>query len=137
MLFGDEIAVKAGDPLSPMDNVIATYLDDENEVVGGCVSDMSFAAYVGAAMSGLPKGAAEDAITSNELTDVMVGNLGEVMNILTRLVISDSSDHLRYEKILKPGDGNSIAPSLEPIEPVPFFIEIPKYGSGNLTFYIP
>ena len=59
------------------------------------------------------------------------------MNICSKLLMSDSSAHLRLDKTLDPGAANDAVASLEGAsEKVAFSVDIPRYGSGTLTFLI-
>lgn len=136
MLFGDDVKVDKGTSVAPAKGFIGTFVDDEGQVVGGCVADINFAAYAGAAMSMLPKGAADDAIKSKDVTEVMTGNLGEVFNILSRVVMDEGSDHLRYREVLSPEADADVAGTLKALSENAFAISIPKYGKGQLSIYI-
>ena len=99
-------------------------------------ANIAFAAYAGSALTILPKGAAEDAIKSKELTDVMTANLGEVFNILTRVVVDEEDDHLRYQRVVLPGEDADVADCLEALSQSCFNIQIPNYGVGQLSFFV-
>jgi hypothetical protein len=75
------------------------FVADSGAPVSLCGADASLAASFGAAFSMLPVGVAKDAAKSHELTDVMVDNMREIMNICTRLVMDATSPHLKLEQI--------------------------------------
>lgn len=135
MLFGDgvEVAEHTGPDLS--EAIIGTYLRDDDTLTGACVVDIYLAAYAGCAMSGLPAGAAQDAVKSGSLTDVMAANLGEVANICTRLLMDDSSDHLRFAELLKPDESADCVAALSALTSTGFTVSVPRYGAGALAFY--
>lgn len=111
------------------------FVADSGEPVSLCGADANLAASFGAALSMLPAGAAKDAAKSRELTDVMVANLREIMNICTRLVMDASSPHLKLEQIypVKSLAGPAAALLAAPKERREFLIQLPKYGGGVMT----
>ena len=136
MLFGDGVKVSPGKPVDPDGCYGATFIDNGSELVSLCVADISFAAFAGAAMSLLPLGAAKDAIGAKALTDVMQANLGEVMNILSRLLMDDSTPHLRFEKIVRPAETAALARALADSARQDLSIALPRYGSGQISFLV-
>ena len=102
MLFGNNLTISEVDALPTgmeSGNAAAVFLADDNTPVTACVCDMKFAAFAGSALTKIPVGGAEDAAESGELTENMVGNLNEVMNICSRLFMNGSSPHLRLDKL--------------------------------------
>jgi hypothetical protein len=136
MLFGDDLKVVDGKPVSLPTSFVATFVDDSDKLVGVCAADLSFAAFAGTAMSMLPPGVAKEAIAAKQLSDVMKGNLGEVMNILSRLFMSDTSPHLRFLAVHGPGEQNKLADSLSGANRSNFSITIPRYGTGQVSFLV-
>lgn len=105
---------------------------DNGEPAVLCGADANLAAGFGAALSMLPPNAAREAAKSHELTDIMVDNMREVMNICTRLVMDGASPHLRLEELyprksLPPPAAALLAASQRRIE---FQVQLPKYGGG-------
>lgn len=136
MLF-DDFDVVAGDAVTgatPGD-VVATYLDDQDNLVALCLFDISLAAFSGCSLTMLPMGAAEDAVASKELDPRQIENIGEVMNIASRLLMNGSTPHLRYDKIHMsgsvPDDVQALIASGARID---WKMSIGKYGSGNASF---
>ena len=65
-----------------------------------CAARMRILRRVSAArFSMLPVAAAKDAAKARELTDVMIENVREIMNICTRLVMDATSPHLKLDQI--------------------------------------
>jgi hypothetical protein len=137
MLF-DGLTVKAGGKLdvSPQSHAyVGVYIADDGSPSALCACDLALAANSGAALSMLPPNVAKDAVKSKELTDVMLANLGEVMNICTRLMIQDNTPHLRLQQVCK---ANALpAPAAAIIGAargrVDFEIGLGKYGAGVLA----
>ncbi|MEO1527534.1 MAG: hypothetical protein AAFX06_19065 [Planctomycetota bacterium] len=75
---------------------LATYVTDEGEVRGHILCDVRAAAVLGAALTQIPKGGVDDAISSGQLPDNLRENIYEVLNIsvnvfphVKRLVLRD------------------------------------------------
>ena len=138
MLYGDDIKVaKDDDSLAIEDSKLyGLYVNSEGDPVGVCLCDTKFAAYAGAALSMLPPGGAEDAADSGDISATMKENVYEVMNICSRLLMSDDTPHLKLENMY-----NDVAElSDEAIEMIKtaessshFGVDIPNYGKGRLS----
>ncbi len=134
-LFGSEVKVSDGPVIEPADAYIANYICDEDKNVAVCVADTAMVAYSGSIMMMIPVGGANDAIESKELSDVMQECYYEVVNILSRSLMSSTSDHLRLDKVFKPGDNTDIVAGLGgEVDVVSYTVEIPGYGPGHITF---
>lgn len=141
MLF-DGLVVKAAaaklDASPASSGYCGVYLSDAGAPVAVCVCDLAFAANSGAALSMLPPNVAKDAIKTRELTDVMQANLGEVMNICTRLLIRDHTPHVRLERLAAiAGLAAPVAAIIaSPRARVDFDIGLGKYGAGQLAVMV-
>jgi hypothetical protein len=139
MLYGDDIQVAKDDEDSiAIENseLYGLYVDPEGKPVAVCLCDTPFAAYAGAALSMLPPGGAEDAAESGDISATMKENVYEVMNICSRLLMSDDTPHLKLEKMYN----NLSELSEEAVEMMKsaggsshFGIDIPNYGKGRLS----
>jgi hypothetical protein len=112
------------------------FIADSGEPVALCGADANLAAIFGAAFSMLPVAAAKDAAKARDLTEVMIGNVREIMNICTRLVMDATSPHLRLEQVypvrsLPAGPAGLLGAPKGRRE---FQVQLPKYGGGVLTF---
>ena len=116
---------------------IATFLNDEDELVALCACDNSFVAYSGAALSMIPPNTAEEMAKSGQITEAVVANFHEVMNICSKLMMSDTSAHLRLGKTLSPDQSASAIAALETsATDSEFGVDIPRYGKCALAFLI-
>ena len=137
-LLFDGLDVKAGkkfDIVPPSGSWIGLYVCDDGRPVAACAVDALLAASAGAALSMLPPAVAKDAAKTKELTDVMVANLQEIMNICSRLLMNDSSAHLRLEKVYP---SKAMSPELTKVlgavqGRADFELNVPKYGAGTLA----
>jgi hypothetical protein len=83
----------------------------------------------------LPVAAAKEAAKARELTDVMMENVREIMNICTRLVMDATSPHLKLDQLYPV---NALPPAVLALLGAPqgrreFQVQLPKYGGGVLT----
>ena len=130
----DPVAVDAEDLF------FGLYLDDSDKPVTLVACDLRFAAYLGSSMTMLPPPVAADVIKSGKLEDMMVGNLKEVMNIVSRLFMLRGGDHLRFSTLHPVSEGlpDDVAGILGDIDKQAFFdVEVPRYGSGKVGFIVP
>lgn len=141
MLFTN-LEVQDSDPLALDGNDLSfgLYLDDDDNPVTLVVCDLPFCAYMGSSMTMLPPPVAADVIKSGKLEDMMIGNVKEVMNIVSRLFMLRGGGHLRFATLhsVKEGLPDSVSGLLGNIEQQVFFdVEIPRYGTGKVGFLVP
>ncbi len=137
MIFGEDLDVSDCEPPELSSLYIATFVNDDNQLVALCACDKSFVAYSGAALSMIPAAIANEMISGNTVTDAMVDNFYEVMNICSKLLMSDTSAHLRLDRALQPTESaDAIATLGESANVMAFDVGIPQYGNGTLTFVI-
>ena len=134
MLFGEDAKVKATE-INPDDEALcAVYVSDDESPVAAVLCDPAFGAFAGSALSMIPAGGAADAAARGELSDAMVDNLYEVMNICSNLFMDDSTPHLRLGLLHKKAGERSddVCALLGQAEGPSFEVQIPRYGSGLL-----
>jgi len=137
VIFGENISVSDSEPLDLNSQHVATFIDDEDKVVALCACDIEFVAYSGAALSMIPADVANEMISGRSVTDAMHDNFYEVMNICSKLLMSDSSAHLRLGKTMIPDSASEPIAALQDSAKITGFdIDIPKYGKGSLTFVV-
>jgi hypothetical protein len=137
-LLFDGLDVKPGkkfDIVPPSGSWVGLYVADDGKPVAACAVDVALAANSAAALSMLPPGVAKDAAKTKELTDVMVANLQEIMNICSRLLMNDNSAHLKLENVYP---SKAMPPALTAMlgasqGRVDFELNVPKYGAGTLA----
>jgi hypothetical protein len=136
LLFGDELIVKdAGEKAAPA-AFAAIYVHEDQSPGAACLCSQEFAAFAGAALSMVPPNVAKDAARGGALTEMMAGNLYEVMNICSRLVISDTTTHLRLAKVCSSKEADGLTLIEQTGKRVEFEVSIPRYGAGNLAFIV-
>jgi hypothetical protein len=136
MLF-EGLSVKPGKALdvsAKANGYFGVYIIDDGTPAALCGCDIPFAGYAGSALSMLPSNTAKDSIKANDLTAVMLGNLHEIMNICTRLILRENSPHLRLRQVCAmgalPADASALLGSAR--RRVDMQVDIAKYGSGIL-----
>jgi hypothetical protein len=112
------------------------FVADSGTPVALCGADANLAATFGAAFSLLPVGVAKEAAKARELTQVMIDNMREIMNICSRLVMDATSPHLKLDQIYPAKTLPATATALlgAPSGRREFQVQLPKYGGGVLTF---
>lgn len=136
LLFGDGLSVSEA-ASEPDDAHVATYISDDDELVAVCACDDEFVGYSGAALTMVPVGVAEEMVASKDFSEMVLGNFYEVMNICSRLLMSEHSPHLRLDKTLAPAESQPAISGLPgESRKVTFEVAIPRYGKGNVAFVV-
>lgn len=135
-LLGEKVQPGKGIQLKPATSYVATYVNGAGTLVAICALDLAFAAYAGAALSGIPAAAAKDAIAEKTITDNMAENVSEVMNIMSRVFMSDKSPHLRFQKLCRPGEDAAVINAFAATGRCDVGVSIARYGSGSLSFLL-
>ncbi len=136
LLYGDELTathVAAGNHAA---QYTAMFISDADELLALCSCSSEFVAYAGAAMSMIPADAANEMIAANDNNEAVAANFHELMNICSKLLMNDSSAHLRLDKVLLPSESASVSATFDAVETVAFEVHIPRYGKGSMTFRI-
>lgn len=107
----------------------ALYIDSAGDVVATCVVALPTAAALGCALSMIPPGGAEGMVEDKELSAMASDNLYEVMNILSSLLMNDSTSHLKLSKV-EPGADARIQGEAEDA----YALDLGAYGKGELVF---
>lgn len=116
---------------------VATFVSDSDDLVALCACDRPFVCYSGAALSMIPPGVAKEAAGGAEFPAAMADNFYEIMNICSKLLMSDSSDHLRLDKVLEPdAAGAALSEIKERAQQTGFTVDVPRYGTGNIHFLV-
>lgn len=136
MIFGEGVKV-AEAPADVAGKTVATFIDDDDQLVALCACDSEFVGYSGAALSMIPPDAVNEVLAGGELTPVLKDNFFEVMNICSKLLMSDSSAHLRLHRTMPPGEAGAAIEALAgSASGLGFSVDIPRYGKGNMHFLV-
>ena len=144
-LFGDLLSRgcsvdKAEDPLAfgpEMPAVIADYVDADGIVAGTAMADLPFACRSGSALVMMPKNVAEEAIDAGELDGDMLDCYKEVVNVLSRLMNSADTPHVRLRGMyqtgeLLPGEVRAMLRG-DSCRRRDYVVSIEEYGEGRLS----
>jgi hypothetical protein len=137
MLF-DGLAVAPGaklDVSAKSGSYFAVYVADDGAPAVLCAFDIAFAANSACALSMMPPNVAKDTAKTKQLTEVMLANVREIMNIFTRLLIREGTAHLQLQEVCQ---FQALPPAAAAIMGaakgrVDFEITIGKYGAGRLA----
>jgi len=119
--------------------VVASYVDNKDEVVGLMICTLAVAGYKGAALSLLPKSVADDSIKKGTLDASLLENFQEVANICSSLF----TEHLGTRVHLKAILGKAVAAPaefkalLQTAVRTDVTLEIPGYGPGFISVRMP
>ena len=84
--------------------LVALYVDKDNEVRACLASDLPFAAFAAAALSMVPAASAIAEVETGELSETLVEDFHEVANVLSRLFNGEKFSTLRLSEVVKPDD---------------------------------
>ncbi|MFK7891300.1 MAG: hypothetical protein AB8B63_10835 [Granulosicoccus sp.] len=130
MIIGPDAEVaECGSPDASSISHTAVYIDDSGEAVASCACALPTAAALGCALSMIPPGGAEGMVEDKELTGMATDNLYEVMNILSSLLMSDKTAHLKLAKVEQGGSARVSGEAEEA-----YSLTLGNYGSGELIF---
>ena len=137
IIFGEDISVSDSESKELDSKHIATFIDREDNLVAVCACDKPFVGFSGGALSMMPAGAIEDMIAEDDLSGTLLDNFYEVMNISSKLMLSDTSDHLRLDKTMLASEADpSVSELASSSTHVGFELDIPNYGKGSMDFFI-
>ncbi len=130
-LLGNQVEARNSAPGPDLNkpHVVATYVDDSNNIQRLLICELGLANSMGAAMSMIPSGVANEATKAGVVGENILGNLSEVMNICVNLFTENSSDRLAFKeiKVCSPKDP---APAVK--EVVKYALDIPRYTGGSM-----
>lgn len=110
----------------------ARYCNDAGDIVAHCHFDWTLAAGLGAALSRIPSGAAEEMAADKELTKTASDNLYEFMNMFSSMYMNDDTDHLKLTEVVETGgDAATLGDGSLKSH---YSIDLGNYGKGTLVF---
>lgn len=130
-LLGNQVETRnsPGGPDLTKPHVVASYVDDANTVQRVLVCDLALANSMGAAISMIPSGVANEATKAGVVAENIQGNLSEVLNICVNLFTENSSDRLTFSDV-KVCNPKNPGPAVK--QAVKFAVDIPRYTGGSL-----
>lgn len=140
MMYGNGLKAQEGDPVPAQPgskSLVALYVDDEDQPIAACAVDYPFTAYAGASLTRIPLGTAKECADTGEFSEIMLGNVHEIMNICSRLLMNSESPHLRLQTLYKaPEELPEEVQTLIGKAPqgADFNVSFPDYGEGGISF---
>jgi hypothetical protein len=130
-LLGNQVEARnsAPGPDLTKPHVVASYVDDASAVQRVLICELGLANSMGAAISMIPSGVANEATKAGVVGENIEGNLSEVLNICVNLFTENAPDRLTFSnlKVCSPKDP---APPLK--QTVKYAVDIPRYIGGSL-----
>jgi hypothetical protein len=137
-LLGREVHVAGGEPvaLHPQRTSVAEYRNDFGAPVAVAVLDLPLAGALGGALGLLPPGGVEDMVDENDLSEAVIENLHEILNVLAGVFNAAGKTHLKLGALHRPGD--EVSPEVAQLAAtmgrrLDINIEVSRYGTGNLS----
>lgn len=126
------LALEPGTPL-----VLAEYVDADGDVAAVALADLEFACRSGSALVMMPPAVAEEAVAAGTLDGDMLDCFREVVNVLTRLVNSAETPHVKLKALYQAGEllPGELRTALrgERARRRDYVVSIEEYGEGHLT----
>ncbi|HEC06715.1 MAG TPA: hypothetical protein ENJ12_07680 [Thiolapillus brandeum] len=140
MMYGSDLKAEPGNPIPATPgnkSLVALYVDDDDVPVATCAVDYNFTAFAGASLTKIPLGTAKECAETGDFSEIMVGNVHEIMNICSRLLMNSDSPHLRLLTLYSspeemPEDVQELVQ--EPPATADFSISFANYGDGGISF---
>lgn len=105
--LGRDVQVAPGEPWAPTPRrpgMVAVYVDDRTQMRALIACNLSLSAALGASIALIPPERATACVEDRRLTEGMVENLHEVMNIFAALFNTPNRPHLKLYETHAPGD---------------------------------
>jgi hypothetical protein len=138
-LLGRGVAAAKRSPLTYDDPlIVGRYLDDQGDTTALLVSDLEFAAFSGAALAMIPKVVADESIKAGELSETLLDNFREVVNVFSGLLNAPTTPHLALKALERHPEGTEdvIDVLASPRRRRDFDVTIEGYGSGVLAVLV-
>lgn len=137
-LFETDAVFVAEDSVVAIDNprIVATYNDANGALRYAAVVELALANTLGASLTMIPPGGAEDATASGEVPSNIAENLYEVMNIASAVFTEFHHERIVLDKLLLPSDemDAEIQAKVDPGECLlQASYEIPRYQGGKIS----
>jgi hypothetical protein len=139
-LLGRPVAVKKTTPSvfsARTPGMVGTYVFDSGKLGALGVCDLALASHAGAALTLMPAAVALESIKAGRLTDTIVENVREVLNISATLFIHELMPHVRLKDIIPlpgktPDDVTRVM--ARPAARMDLELTVGGYGAGKLAF---
>ncbi len=119
---------------------IGEYVTDDDELAGVCLVDERFVVRVGGALVMVAATVVEEMLRKNDVDPVFYDYIQEVLNILSRLLNSASTPHLRLRSLVRV-PAEEVSPAIAALQASPefrrdFAVMVEGYGEGRLSLLV-
>jgi hypothetical protein len=141
-LLGKRVAVKDGKPFAPggtSPSVVGVFKRDDGVVAALVVLDVPLAANASASLVLIPPGTAAESARSGKLSESLLENVKEVLNVCSRLFATPGAPHVRMKSThtIPPAAPAEIAGLLsKPNGRLDLELSIPGYAGGRMAVII-
>lgn len=111
----------------------ADYSDDDNTTQHFIACDISSAAILGAALTGVPPSVVEETVSDGTLPDNLEENFQEVLNISTNLFPQSNQCRIALDKISQSAAAIERFESSIETPQIHMTIDVPRYGVGVIV----
>lgn len=137
--LGREADSSAGARFGVSDAMSGFYMNETGTEGIVCMADIPLVNYAGAALALIPANVAEDGARRHKLSDAVIENYFEVLNIMGALLNQVCEDHVRLVDVKYPGD-DLPGPVAEMITNCEnrhdLRLDIEDYGCGNMSLLL-
>ncbi len=141
-LLGKRAAVKDGKAFAPGGTspaIVGVYKRDDEVIAGLVVMDIPLAANAAAALVLIPPGVAGESARSGKLSENLLENVKELLNVCSRLFVGPGTPHVRMKAtcLVPPAAPPEIAGFLaKPNSRMDLELSIPGYAGGRMMVLI-
>lgn len=137
-LFGCETKATPVETPTPIDSprVVATYNDCDGNFQFAIICELSIANSLGAALTMIPPGAAEDATAEGQVPENIGENTYEVLNICSAVLADYHQHRIVLDKMITPGDAidDQIVNAIDTAEClIQIQYELERYQPGKIS----
>lgn len=116
---------------------LATYTDENEDLVAMCAFDMEFAVKSASALSMMRAGDAQKAIQAGKLDTELLENLHEILGIYANLIVTDNKPKPQLQQMYLNKDLPEAANTfLGKHTASAFCANLPNYGTGSFAFIV-
>jgi hypothetical protein len=113
--------------------VTGLYVNDDDELIGACVTDLALAASAGAALAMIPVVVARESVRAGRLDAGLHENYHEVANILSAMLNGPELPHLRLSELVNGVPDEVVALAEEAAGHRHYDVTIVGYDGGVLA----